>query len=369
MKLCLVYNFAQHYRAGIFKRMSETYDCDFFFGDSMSDIRKMDYSLLKGKVKETHTKKLLGGWVWQSGVVPLLFKNYSHYILLADTRSASMWVFCLLSRLFFRKKKVFFWTHGWYGKESRAESFIKKFYFRLPNGGIFLYGNYARNLMIKEEFDAQKLFTIHNSLDYEKQIEVRKKLSKTDIYDSHFSNSGFNLVFIGRLTPVKKLDMVIEAMRKCVDLGVSVNCTFVGGGTEAENLRSLVHEMQMEDRIWFYGPCYDEEKNGELIYNADICVSPGNVGLTAMHSLVFGTPVITHNKFPLQMPEFEAIVEGQTGAFFEYDNVDSLAATIQKWIREEGNDRERIRENCFKEIDNNWTPEFQMTVLDKHLSN
>ena len=60
MKLCLIYNFAQHYRTDIFQLISETFNCDFLFGDSMADVKKMDYSLLSGKVIETHTKHIFG---------------------------------------------------------------------------------------------------------------------------------------------------------------------------------------------------------------------------------------------------------------------------------------------------------------------
>lgn len=48
MKLCLIYNFAQHYRTSIFKLIDQEYDCDFFFGDSYLNVKKMDYSQLKG---------------------------------------------------------------------------------------------------------------------------------------------------------------------------------------------------------------------------------------------------------------------------------------------------------------------------------
>ncbi len=76
-----------------------------------------------------------------------------------------------------------------------------------------------------------------------------------------------------------------------------------------------IDKNQSKGRIWLYGACYDEEIIGELIFNAQLCVSPGNVGLTAMHSLVYGTPVITHNNFSNQSPEFEAIIDGKTGSF------------------------------------------------------
>ena len=44
-------------------------------------------------------------------------------------------------------------------------------------------------------------------------------------------------------------------------------------------------------------------------------VSPGNVGLTAIHSLSYGTPVLTHNNFNNQMPEVESIQPGFNGYF------------------------------------------------------
>ena len=105
-----------------------------------------------------------------------------------------------------------------------------------------------------------------------------------------------------------------------------------------------------------------------MIYNADLCVSPGNIGLTAMHSLVFGTPAITHDDFPHQMPEFEAIKDGETGTFFKNGNVDSLAEGIVRWFEKHGNDREDVRKACMKEIDENWTPQFQIEVLRKNLN-
>lgn len=86
--------------------MSEKFDCDFLFGDSMVDVKKMDYSLLKGKVTETHTKYVIGRWYWQSGVVEQLFKNYDNYILLGETRALSTWLFCILARILKPKKKV-----------------------------------------------------------------------------------------------------------------------------------------------------------------------------------------------------------------------------------------------------------------------
>ena len=366
MKLCLIYNYAQHYRTSIFRLIDQEYDCDFFFGDSYLNVKKMDYSLLKGKVTEVSTKHF-GRWAYRPGVQKMLCKDYDAFIVLGETHVLSTWLFCIRARLFYPKKKVFFWTHGWYGKETNAERILKKLFFKLPNGGIFLYGNYARELMIKEGFKPDKLYVIHNSLAYDEQVIVRRQLIKKPIYQEHFGNNNPNLFFVGRLTTIKKLDMVIRAIAQLKEKELNYNMTFIGGGDVQGELEALSCELGVQDNVWFYGPCYDEKVLGEMIYNADLCVSPGNIGLTAMHTLVFGTPAITHDDFPHQMPEFEAIREGETGTFFKNGNVDSLADGIEHWFDKHKDKREEVREACMKEIDKNWTPQFQIEVLKKGL--
>lgn len=329
----------------------------------MSDVKKMDYSLLKGNVEEVHNKHLKGSY-FQRGVLRKLRQDYDRYIMLGETRCISTWLFLVLSK-FYPKKKVYLWSHGWYGKESRIERIIKKMLFKMADG-IFLYGNYARELMIKEGFNKDKLFVIHNSLAYDEQLETRKQLQTTDIYTSHFGNENLNLVFVGRLTQVKKLDMILHAMSKSKAKGFKYNLTLIGGGEKKEELERLTTELGLTKNVWFYGPCYNEVELGNLIYNADLCVSPGNVGLTAMHSLVFGTPVLTHDNFPYQMPEFESIKEGETGSYFRYNDEESLAQKIDEWFASSRN-REETRKMCMKEIDEHWTPYYQIEVLKKNL--
>ena len=83
--------------------------------------------------------------------------------------------------------------------------------------------------------------------------------------------------------------------------------------------------------------------------------------------MVFGTPVLIHNDFANQMPEFEAIHDGETGAFFKIDDISSLADGISEWFAQKGDKREDVRKACMKEIDENWTPQFQIEVLKKYL--
>lgn len=363
MKLCLIYNFAQHYRAGIFKKIDEEFDCDFYFGDSYLNVQKIDYNIFQGPVKEVHNVRWKN-FYFQKDVLPLLNKPYDAYLIFSQIWCISTWLFLQKAKM--KKKPVYVWSHGWYGKESSFVKFLKKKMYSLPKG-IFLYGNHARELMIKEGFDENKLFTIHNSLEYEQQKDVRSTLAQSTVYADHFQNSNPTLLFIGRLTTVKQLDLIIKAMAICRKRGKEYNAVLIGDGAIKQDLQALCKEMNLDGNVWFYGPCYDDTVLGDLIYNADLCVAPGNIGLTAMHTMVYGTPAVTHNDFKWQMPEFEAIRQGETGAFFERNDVESLAHTIDEWFDKHGNEREAVRQACMKEIDDNWTPAYQIGVLKNHL--
>ena len=220
--------------------------------------------------------------------------------------------------------------------------------------------------MIKEGFLEKNLHVIYNSLNYNNQLLIRERLHTTNIYSNHFKNDYPVLIFIGRLTKVKKLDQLINACKDLLKKEIFVNLVFVGSGIEEERLKEVA--FCITDNVWFYGACYEEEKIAELIYSSTVCISPGNVGLTAMHSLVYGTPVITHSDFTSQMPEFESIEEGVSGSFFIKDNEIDLVNKIMDWLSNSAS-RQNIRDNCFKIIDKKYNPNFQLNVIKKVIKN
>ena len=361
MKIALIYNFAQHYRTNIFTLIDREMDIDFYFGDRYLNVKKMDYALLKNKVTEVKNIHL-GPFVWQSSTAQLAWRNYDAFIMLGEPKCLSSWVILLLARIL--RKRVYFWTHGWYGREGLGKRITKKLYFGLANG-IMLYGEYARQLMLKQGFAAKKLSVIHNSLAYDKQIELRKGLENSSKYSNHFGNTYPNVVFVGRLTKEKKLYQILQAQSICRKNGCLFNVTFIGDGTEEVGLKELVRQMKSEENVWFYGPSYKEEELSQLLYDADLCVAPGNIGLTAMHAMTYGCACISHNDFKWQMPEFEAIQENITGAFFERDNIEDLARVITSWFDMHHEDREKVRQACYKEIEEKWNPHKQLETIKK----
>ncbi len=360
----LVLNIAPLYRKGLFTLLDSTFDCKWFFCENNSDIKGLDTKCLKS-VTYIKTTRILKFFRW-SNIVPLFVRSNDIFVFTGNLTDLSLWFVLLYRGLLNRKKKVYLWTHGWYGDENIFKRIIKKVFFKMASG-VWLYGNYAKQLMLKEGFNNTNLTVIHNSLNQLEFELIMKDIRKSDIYARHFSNSFHNIVFIGRLTAVKKLNMILEAMVLLRRQEIFINLTLVGDGSQRAILEKTVKELNLTDSVWFVGECHDDAKNGEYLYNADICVSPGNVGLTAIHSLSFGTPVITHNKFSEQMPEFEAIIPGSTGDFFEYGDVASLADTIKHWLDAHSIKTEELISNCVQTIKKEWTPQFQVNQISAAL--
>ena len=362
-KLCCVFNIPSLYREAIYLDIDRSFDCEWFFENEKIDIPLFDTNQLK-KVCFLDHGSFIGRFYRMKGLTKLLWKrnDFDAYLMVGAPMCASIWSLCILLKVLHPKKKIYFWTHGWYGKESLAERIVKKRFLKLADE-LFIYGNYAKSLLLENGFKEDKIHVIHNSLSYEVQLDLRKQITSSEIFQNHFGNNNPVLIFIGRLTPVKKLDMLLNALDLLNQRGKQCNLVFVGNGSEKESLEHKTGELGLKKQVWFYGACYDEKTNAELIYNADLCVAPGNIGLTAIHVLMFGCPAITHNNFAYQGPEFEAIKPNFTGGFFERDNVSSLVDSIVDWFSENDSKRSQIREWCFKEIDESWTPAYQMGIL------
>lgn len=360
---CFILNFGPHYRFPIYKKINEVYGSHFYIGNSDgTELKGFDYASLPGFQRAMIRHNLPGGFYWMCGSVSTIFKDYGKYVLTGEPLCLSNWVVLILAKLF--GKETISWTHGWYGREQGVKKWIKKLYFHLHTKCI-CYNEYGARLLVEQGIKAEKVCTIYNSLDSDRQRQIRNELVPTEIYRLHFGNDNPVIIYCGRIQQSKKIHLLVEAVAQLKSEGIDVNAVLIGKQTDGVDMATIVEQLGIQDRIWFYGPCYDEEKLGELFYNAAVCVSPGNVGLTAIHALTYGCPVVTHDNIPNQMPEFEAIRSGVTGDFFKEDSVESLVEVVKPWLKLTSEQRKTVRQQAYQEIDGKWNIKNQISVLKR----
>ena len=362
MKLCFILNIGPHYRFPIFNAITEKFTCAFYIGNHLKQpIKTFDYKALKGYVA-TLNNHFLRNFYWQSKSLRLVFKKYDMYFMDGEPYCLSSWIVLLLCRIL--GKQTVAWTHGWYGREGFVKRLIKRFYYSLYTK-LMVYNDYSIKLMEKEGFAPDKMYCIANSLDTDKDLKIRSELSLSNIYRNHFKNDCPTIIYCGRIQKWKKLDLVLRCISQFKSEGVIVNAVFLGKDVENVALDKMAENLGITDQIWLYGPCYNEQIIGEMFYNADVCLSPGNVGLTAIHSLTFGCPVLTHDDFKHQGPEFEAIRAGQTGDFFKKGDVADMKTKIAFWINKDEESRNKTRIKAFNEIDRKWNIYYQLGIIEK----
>ena len=121
------------------------------------------------------------------------------------------------------------------------------------------------------------------------QKEVRKRLGL---------NGEKVLLFVGRMEPLKGLDLLVETAAQMEAGEQNVRMIVVGGGgpgePETDRVRRLAEERQVDGLIDFVGRVDHDEL--PLYYNAaDVCVVPSyyeSFGLVALESMACGTPVV-----------------------------------------------------------------------------
>jgi len=293
--------------------------------------------------------------IWQKGVITRTFDNVSAVIFLGEMTIMSTWIAAIIFRL--RGVKVIFWGHGIYGNESTFKLLLRSLFLRLASHNL-VYEKRGKKIMLEHGFKLDKISVVYNSINYEQQLNLFQKLEKEKKH-SIFKNNYPVLLFIGRLTKQKKIEQLIEAV-KILNEKLNFNLLIIGEGEEKLSLEELAQDLIKENKCIFYGKSYDEDELSRLIYNSDLTVSPGNVGLTAIHSLSYGTPVCSHSNFSNQMPEVESIIEGENGFLFKENHVQSIVNGIISWFENKKSiDKKKIREV----VDKYYNPTYQKDVI------
>jgi len=383
-KVAIVYHYLALYRLPIFRQLMKSKSLHFriIAGlDSDIEIKKIDYTevnlpLQAGGLRWSLVKNrwfLKNKLLWQQGLLRYIMESDDDvFIFLGSPYHISTWFALILARL--KGKKVYFWMHGLTQDSLGGVGFFKIYVFYKLAHGFFLYGNRAkRNLISRRIKKAEDIHVIYNSLNYEASRTIRKNLTIEDyraFRQEHFGNKDLPvIIFIGRLNAIKRIDLLIEVQKMLCDQhgNVTFNLLVIGDGDQKDNLMRLTEIYGLRRNVKFMGAIYDEALNANYLMYSDLCVTPGEVGLTAIHALSYGTPVISHNNLNIQMPEVEAVIEGKTGALYEYESADALSKCIEDWLKKYPVKTIPIVENCWNVIDQFYNPEYQAKIFEETL--
>ena len=141
-----------------------------------------------------------------------------------------------------------------------------------------------------------------------------------------------------------------------------MNVLLIGDGPDRGLLEDQARRLRLEDRVCFYGACYDEEEIGPLLSLSTLCVCPGHTGLTAIHAMAYGIPVITHDDLSAHAPESEVIEPGSNGDLYDSTDDADLCRCVADWLSSD-RDRSQVRKRCIDSVERHYTPEVQTDLI------
>ncbi len=267
---------------------------------------------------------------WQPGVIAKVFRDRPDVVIAQGSPyDLTAWALTVVGRIL--GTEVLLWTHGLQGEEFGLKWVVRKCLYRLSRG-LLLYGDHAKRLLIAKGFPADRLHVVYNSLDDCEQGEVFRRITVQD-REAFRCSLGIEtnerlICFTGRLQPVKRLPSLLQALALVMQRGKHVHLVLVGDGSERPRLESLSAELGLTRLVHFLGAVYDESRLGLVISASDLAVVPSGAGLTVMHSLAYGTPVLLHDRIEEHFPEWEAVREEETGWFYRWGEVSDCANKI-----------------------------------------
>lgn len=147
------------------------------------------------------------------------------------------------------------------------------------------------------------------------------------------------LLVLGRIEPYKRIDLVLQAMRRLVPALPALRLVVVGSGSGLNALRRLAADLDLTERITFTG-FVDEATKLQHIQQAALVVNTSEKegwGLTILEANACGIPAVASDVPGLR----DAVVPGETGVLVPHGDVEQLAAAIARLLRS-ADERQRL---------------------------
>jgi len=143
---------------------------------------------------------------------------------------------------------------------------------------------------LKSKYANSSIVTIHNGIDTD-------NLALNTNFDTTPFENTINIGIVGRLDPVKRMDIFLNAAKQLVTKYPTINWAFhiFGEGKLEQSLKNLAVALKIENKTTFHGHRMDIHNciaNMRLIV---FCSDHEGTPMAALESLSLGVPVIAHN--------------------------------------------------------------------------
>ena len=179
-------------------------------------------------------------------------------------------------------------------------------------------------ILSAQKIDRSRLRVVYNAIDCQQVLPPPADLGDID---------GLPVIgTVGRLTGIKAVGHLIEAVARLHDVGITSICVVVGEGEQYSELAQLAANRGIADLVRFVG---FQDKPLAWVQAMDICVLCSlNEGLprVVLEAMLASKPMVGSCVTGTR----ELIVENETGLLYEYGDVSALTAALKQLLSDPG---------------------------------
>lgn len=321
-----VFNFAfQHYRLAILKQLasSPNVDLEFFGGvGTRRQVKALSQSEFP-PLQELRSIEF-AGFSWQRGIARRAMSREFDVVILGPALSSLTTWTIILGRKLLRRK-----TALWGASGRPADRSIRRYCYEVLNrcsSVIMTYGELEARAAAELGTPTNKIRIVRNATRDNQNFLAEAYgdaiVAQNERLLDEFTSQGRGAIgFIGRVVPEKRIDVLLDAVRRLRETHPHVKAVIVGDGPSVPDLKN-----RYGDVADFHGWVYESERLRDILSEVTFLSSPNGIGLLAVDGLRFGKYVL----FPESRDngsEVECLENGVTGWGFMASDAESLRLT------------------------------------------
>ncbi|MEQ9454462.1 MAG: glycosyltransferase family 4 protein [Phycisphaeraceae bacterium] len=252
------------------------------------------------------------------------------------------------------------WGHGYSKTEAGWRAKVRTRLGRQADAMMFYSRSIAKRYE-QEGFEPERLHVAANALDqtniqHAREDWVSRPLELERFRDQHGLSHGPIALYVSRFAPANREDLLIRATPSLVERFPQFRAVLIGKGETAGELRALAEKLGVADHVLMPGAIYGDLELAPWFLAADAFVYPANVGLSLIHAMGYGLPVVVGDDLASHNPEIDALEPGVNGLTFADGDADALAETLTDLFHDSQR-REAMRDAALRTVTEDFTLE------------
>lgn len=317
------------YRIDFFNRVAQILGTGFTVHYSPTDMGVLSVVLPGAWAKPLPPMgHLAPGLEWQSGVLSIPLRRADVVVVSGAPRNLSNMLMLIRARL--AGARTVWWGHYWSSTSKASRFRLRLLLMKLADAVLFYTDHEVEEYRAGPgKRDRRPVGALNNGINVDPIIALRTPYE--------VARRDKAILFIGRLTDKSELGTLLSALTDPL-LG-DVRLDIIGDGAMKTELQALAARLAIADRVRWHGGTTDERVIANVANRCRVFAYPGGVGLSLIHAMAYGLPVVVHDDRWNHMPEIAAFYKARCGLTFRHGDPQSLVTVLAEALDAATQDR------------------------------